>query len=298
MPCVASDILGMLHQAYFLSVKERNSLVINVGNEVAIPGDPTLPDGMRDSTVLTPDAAYSLSTELFPPELTRFPRVVFEVGFSQSYESLKESAREWLLRGQGLVKLVVVIKLIEGRPHAPKNSHQKRTTDVLTNEDRHKAGPGEQSSSVVHNRQLDEDWDTIANLSYLESIAPQVEEPNGSFEDLYRYDLQTYIVFPGGDGSWMKKDDGQQDIEQGPITDMSTSSPIDTSPEEATATATPQNRGPHAKLAPLDPELAPFVGPITGYIELYRFDVATGTVHQDGIRHVRSLLCITSAISY
>lgn len=61
-----------------------------------------------------PGAALYLSHRVSPPGLCYFPHVVFEVAFSQSYESLRENARHWLVRGQGSIKLAVLVKLIEG----------------------------------------------------------------------------------------------------------------------------------------------------------------------------------------
>lgn len=43
-----------------------------------------------------------------------FPRVVFEVAFSQKHDPVTEDARDWLIRPQGFVKLVIVIKVTEG----------------------------------------------------------------------------------------------------------------------------------------------------------------------------------------
>lgn len=279
----------------FLSNKERSSLVVNVGNAVAMPADPGLPDGMRDATIVIPDAAYCLSRDVFPAQLSCFPRVVFEVAYKQSYESLKEGAREWLLRGQGLVKLVMVVKLVE---ETPKRRNRKRTANDLTDKHRDGQGPGDSSSLVVHNGQQDSDQATIAYMSSVSSdnIFPSVEEPINSFEDLYYYDLDKYIMYPGGDGSWMSNP------EQAPIiTCMSTISPAETSPAKAAPATTPtvSETGSHqGNFAPLDPDLAPFVGRISGFIELYRYHESTNTVYQDGPRYVRLLFLFTSAISY
>lgn len=44
------------------------------------------------------------------------PRIVFEVAFSQTYESVLEDARQWLVRSDGWVKLCIIIKIYE-QPH-------------------------------------------------------------------------------------------------------------------------------------------------------------------------------------
>lgn len=41
------------------------------------------------------------------------PRVVFEIAVSQTYESLLEDARQWLVRSKGLVVLCIIIKIYE-----------------------------------------------------------------------------------------------------------------------------------------------------------------------------------------
>lgn len=44
---------------------------------------------------------------------TQFPRIVFEVAFSQSYDSVLEDARQCLMRSHGATKLCVIVKLEE-----------------------------------------------------------------------------------------------------------------------------------------------------------------------------------------
>lgn len=41
------------------------------------------------------------------------PRVVFEIAVSQSYESVLEDARQWLVRTKGMVVLCIIIKIYE-----------------------------------------------------------------------------------------------------------------------------------------------------------------------------------------
>lgn len=44
-----------------------------------------------------------------------FPRVIFEVGFSQTYEEVMDDGRQWLVRSEGEIPLVVLI-FIEEHP--------------------------------------------------------------------------------------------------------------------------------------------------------------------------------------
>lgn len=44
---------------------------------------------------------------------TRFPRIVFEVAFSQSDDSVLEDARQWLMRSHGAITLCVIVQLEE-----------------------------------------------------------------------------------------------------------------------------------------------------------------------------------------
>ncbi|KAE8369754.1 hypothetical protein BDV27DRAFT_152833 [Aspergillus caelatus] len=41
------------------------------------------------------------------------PRVVFEVGFNESYDDLQNDARQWLIRSRGLVRLVLLVRIDE-----------------------------------------------------------------------------------------------------------------------------------------------------------------------------------------
>jgi hypothetical protein len=42
-----------------------------------------------------------------------FPRVVFEVGFSESYDDLRNDVFQWLERSGGHIKLAVLVKIEE-----------------------------------------------------------------------------------------------------------------------------------------------------------------------------------------
>lgn len=62
-----------------------------------------------------PDAAfYYIDRAGTSSKRDQFPRLVFEVAFSQSYNSVVEDARQQLVRSVGAVRLVVVVQLEEG----------------------------------------------------------------------------------------------------------------------------------------------------------------------------------------
>lgn len=62
----------------------------------------------RGTAKKQPDAAfYYIDRSGTSPERDLFPRLVFEVAFSQSYDSVIEDARQWLVRSGGAVQLVV-----------------------------------------------------------------------------------------------------------------------------------------------------------------------------------------------
>jgi hypothetical protein len=56
-----------------------------------------------------------------------FPSVVVEVGMSESYVELKRDAWEWLWGSDGLVKLVIVIKL--SKPTSQRHDNPPQHTD-------------------------------------------------------------------------------------------------------------------------------------------------------------------------
>lgn len=54
-----------------------------------------------------------------------FPRVVFEVGFSQSYTELLDDVHQWLVRSEGRIPLVVLIHIEEHDITAPPDSEDE-----------------------------------------------------------------------------------------------------------------------------------------------------------------------------
>lgn len=71
--------------------------------------------GKKRTAKKQPDAAfYYIDRSGTSLERDLFPHLVFEVAFPQSYDSVIEDARQWLVRSGGAVQLVVVVKLEEG----------------------------------------------------------------------------------------------------------------------------------------------------------------------------------------
>lgn len=87
--------------------------------------------GKKRTAKKQPDAAfYYIDRSGTSPERDLFPRLVFEVAFSQSYDSVIEDARQWLVRSGGAVQLVVVVKLEEGvHPNAVVDVQEVRKKD-------------------------------------------------------------------------------------------------------------------------------------------------------------------------
>lgn len=91
----------------FLSPNESRAISPDFGEDVLLPASEDLPLGICkgvkvDGTAKKQaDAAISFINEQDPGKSDRFPRIVFEVAFSQSYETLLEDARHWLVRSSG-----------------------------------------------------------------------------------------------------------------------------------------------------------------------------------------------------
>ncbi|KAL0631344.1 hypothetical protein Q9L58_009790 [Maublancomyces gigas] len=69
----------------------------------------------KQPSIKQPDAAfYYLDRSRGFPVKDAFPSIIFEVAFSQTYDSVVDAARQWIIRSEGQIKLAVVIKLTEG----------------------------------------------------------------------------------------------------------------------------------------------------------------------------------------
>lgn len=106
---------------------ERRSIVFYTGTSTPLLANPSSstitgrgkhvmgvykqPDAAFEYVDRRPNAtATTVTTEICP-------RVVFEVAFSQTYQSVLEDARQWLVRSHGWVKLCIIIKIHEQRHH-------------------------------------------------------------------------------------------------------------------------------------------------------------------------------------
>lgn len=223
-----------MRETKFLTCNERAWLMLATGGDVSLPTLSSLSAGQGKckgsrNAMKQPDAAYYLTPCVTPARLRCYPRVVFDVGYSQSYESLREDARHWLLRGQGSIKLVVAVKLTKGV------------------------------------------------YAMADSVSAEVEQKE--LEQCAAFDLPA------------AGDNGHQVLDTPTIAPETHSPTSNTSPPSA-ALAVQQVVSPpaedHADWFADDP--AAWVGPITGFIELYLYDAESKTMYQDGPRYVRFLV--------
>lgn len=117
----SAELLVDMRELGFLSRVERSCISADVGTDVELPTMSSLSrrGGKSKSKSGTackqPDVAYYFidkSTSIWRRDV--FPRVVFEVALTQKHETLIEDAKDWLIRSQGMVKVVVLINLHEG----------------------------------------------------------------------------------------------------------------------------------------------------------------------------------------
>lgn len=237
------EMIMDMRDANFLSRTERMSIQLDTGGDVALP---TLRSLTRTNSkgggtaVKQPDAAYYFTDHDSPTDSDRCPRVVFEIAFSQSYESVRQDAEHWLLRAQGSVKLVVLVKLFEGSH--PEAEVDEEEIEKKAAEQRLALGVDDESSEARSNSEE----------------ADSTEDAESS-----KSDRSEHISQPDVD------DQGPDDLVSGPSTGSSQSS-------------TNELYDGYFK----NPS-ATWVGPITGFIELYRYDAAAKCVYQDGLRCVR-----------
>lgn len=231
------EMIMDMRDANFLSRTERMFIQVDTGADVALP---TLRSLSRTNSkgggtaVKQPDAAYYFIDHDSPTDSDRCPRVVFEIAFSQSYESVRQDAEHWLLRAQGSVKLVVLVKLFEGsHPEAEVDEEEIEKKAV---EQRLALGVDDKSSEAK----------------------PDSEDAESPKSGRGEHTSQT-------DADDQEPDDPASGPSPG-SSQSSTNELYDSYFKNPSAT---------------------WVGPITGFIELYRYDAATRCVYQDGLRCVR-----------
>lgn len=117
------------------------------------------------------------------------PRVLFEVAFSQSYESVLEDARQWLVRSAGKVVLCIIIKIYE---------QPKREAKHVT----HAADPANETSTTAPSSfPPDDRMDSIDGRNhFLNSTAEhsQWAGPLTGFLELYRLSPDLSTIFRDG----------------------------------------------------------------------------------------------------
>lgn len=238
----AGDVLQEMREAIFLSRTERRHIFTDAGTDVALPTLSSLSRAGSKSggtAVKQPDAAYYFIDRTSPAESDRCPRVVFEIGFSQSYESLCQDAKHWLLRAAGFVKLVVLVKLAEG-------AHPEAQVD------------NEEIATKLREQIL-----AIDTADLYSPTHPDLDVPSTDVD------------------SPPTAEDSPKPTSHPAESDIASPPPPPASPTSSHSSTAAD----YENYFKCDP--SPWVGPIAGFIELYRYDAARKSVYQDGPRCVR-----------
>lgn len=186
---------------------ERRSIIFYTGTTVALLSNPasSLITGRgkhATGLVKEPDAAFEYMDRRSNAVVASggCPRVVFEVAFSQTYESVLEDARQWLVRSQGAVRLCVVVKLHE-HPNrhkaldvaeiAPKLVEQRRVNDAAGTAEPSAASSGDRTPTTAStaSRCPDERMASLAGYNlFLNSPAEHAQWVGSlsGFMELYR----------------------------------------------------------------------------------------------------------------
>lgn len=168
---------------HFLTRAQARHLLINTNSSVALPSS-VRGSKFRVAAMKQPDAAFQFADPA--ARLEAFPRVVFEAAFSQSYESVKDYAAQWLLRSEGAVKLVVVIKLFEA-PIAVLDEDPAPETDEHDDAESPASSPGSSFSNAS------------GYTNFLNTVDPTLWVGRISgFLELYRYDSASKTIYIDG----------------------------------------------------------------------------------------------------
>lgn len=224
IPCLVS-FWGEMGSHHPTSVAERRSIVFSSGTAVVLLPNPetSIISGRgKHATGVSkePDGAFKFFDRRTPIG-DACPRVVFEVAFSQTYESVLEDARQWLVRTHGNVKLCVIVKIYE-QPNSYKELDYTEITPKLAEQRRIQESDPDQQLSVTEQ--------------------PEAPTPEASATDV--------------SSSALSHDD-RMDTMDGRALFLSS-------------------------LA----EHAEWVGPLTGFIELYRLSDDATSIKRDGPRYV------------
>lgn len=119
--------LTLLLYHRFIDLAEYKQIDVGWSSAFILPGRATTPQiGRKPPAVAkVPDCYIGLRDK----GESWFPRVVFEVGFSQSYEEVRDDAYQWLVRSDGGIPLVVLIKIEEHPIPAPPPDDDPQSDD-------------------------------------------------------------------------------------------------------------------------------------------------------------------------
>lgn len=233
------NAVAEMRECGFLSADERRCLQVQGSRDVALSTMRALPlERQKDSkskgitAIKQPGTAISLTPRVAEEKWRAYPRVVFEVAFSQGAESGRADARQWLLRSEGAVLLVVLIKLNEAESWGEEPVTMEETVEERVQE--RKIGGREGISGACNRGNKD----------------PVQDMSTDGDDEIH------------GNGS----DDG--------ISDNGNRA---SSSEPSVPSPTPQDY-----INWFSEDVRPYVGPISGFIELYRYNHTTNTVYQDG----------------
>lgn len=168
----STELLDDMRDIGFLSRSERRWIITDTGTDVELPTSRSLShDGGKSKSGTAckqPDAAfYFIDRTTSPWRRDIFPRVVFEVGLSQKRETLIHDAQDWLVRSQGLVKVVVVINMDEG----PIPAQATVTTDIQGDNESEPEEAASVTVDTADNDANDAD-DSVANTDTADDLAP------------------------------------------------------------------------------------------------------------------------------
>lgn len=153
-----------MYKRDFLTEDEISLLSLHFGADDFLPSGRARqgnPSGTKKEGGIKKQADVSFSYGTDPA----FPSLVWEVGFTESYADLLEDARQWLEKSGGAVKLVILVKLEEGKP-----SMRPTIANSMKEQDDHKQidsdnsdDPGEEEANA-DSGQLGSDPDSYQNL--------------------------------------------------------------------------------------------------------------------------------------
>lgn len=109
--------------------------------------------------------------------------MIFEVAVSQTYKSVLEAARHWLVRSSGATKLVVVVKISEGELAVPED-----------------VGNGDSNDKPVSNSSLEKHDSEFCRQSGYDDFHTNCDQsecvgPITAFMEFHRYDRASGAMY-------------------------------------------------------------------------------------------------------